>query len=197
MTFNAQAFDRKQFENMFARSLGKLIESEKITKETLRELSRTVLEAHHMTEDVAFINRLIDALTPVNRKVAVAYFQRFSGFNYSHDEGKFTRKNKRAYADKLAESEKFLDDPLNNMWSWADRHIEVQPKGFKPEAITKYVQNAIKQAAEAGLAQVDVMRAIVKGGMSAESIIAIMDELGYDVETEDKPEVKPVGEALI
>ena len=78
-------FDKVVFEAGFVRAIRHLGKAEKITKELLRSLSRTVLEAHHATEDVSFLNRTIEVLTPINRQVVVKYFQHYSGFHY--DEG--------------------------------------------------------------------------------------------------------------
>lgn len=195
--FNVQAFDRKQFETFFARSLGKLIDSEKITRETLRDLSRSVLEAHHMTEDVAFINRLIDVLTPVNKKVAIAYFQHFGGFHFDGEKGAFTKKNKAIYAERRAEAEKFLDDPLNNLWVWADRHIDIAPKVFDAEAIKKWTQGALKKAEKNGLSQIEVFKAIIEGGLTVETIIATMEQMGYEEQIVEETPMQKVGEALV
>ncbi len=63
-------FDKAVFNAAFEAAIIVLAGAEKITKETLKDLSRTVLVAHHATEDIGYINRLVDVLTPVNKKVA-------------------------------------------------------------------------------------------------------------------------------
>lgn len=184
MAFNVQAFDRKAYENVYAKSLATLIDSEKITKGILRDMSRSVLEAFHVTEDVAFLNRLVDVLTPVNKRVTIKYFQAFSGFHFSEENGTFTKKDKKVYAEKRELAEKFLEDINNNIWSWSERHIEIEPKEFKIEDVTAYMTRVMKKAEKAQLKPVDVLRAVMAAGIDMDTIMALMDEMGYDVVTE-------------
>lgn len=182
--FDKVKFNRGYFEDRFTESLDTLKQSEAITRRELRDLSRSVLEALHMTEDSSFINRLIVVLTPVNRKVAIEYFKHFSGFHYDDKLSSFTKKNKKVYAEKAQASFEFLAEPSNNIWTWAERNIEVTAKEFTLDTVTKYVESTLKKAEKNGFNQADVMRAIIKGGMTADAIIAIMDELGYDAHVE-------------
>lgn len=182
MGINVQNFDRKAFEGVFANALASLVESEKVTRATLATLSRTVLEALHCTEDVAFVNRLIGVLTPVNRKVVIKFFQAFGGFHFSQEKGEFSKKDKATYAEKREQADAFLDDPNQNIWTWAERNIEVETKEFTLESVTKYAERALKKAEKAGINQVDLLRAMFKGGFTPDSLLAIMDEAGFDVE---------------
>jgi predicted RecB family nuclease len=171
-------FDRAGFDKIFTGALLRLKRSEMITRQSLMVLSRTVLEAHHATEDVGYVNRLIEVLTPVNRKVAVLYFTHFGGFHYDESLARFTKKSGKRYdeADKL--STIFLEDPLNNIWSWATRNIEIQKKDFELAQVTAYMGNVLKKAAKAGVSQADLLRAVLKAGIQPDALVAMLDDLG-------------------
>lgn len=179
-------FDKAGFEKVFNGSLLRLKRSEMITRQTLMVLSRTVLEALHATEDIGYVNRLIEVLTPVNRKVAVLYFTHFGGFHYDDALARFTKKSGKRYdeCDKL--STIFLEDPLNNIWSWAGRNVEIQKKDFELAQVTAYMGNVLKKAQKAGVSQADLLRAVLKAGIEAETIIAMLDDLGNPDQVMDK-----------
>jgi hypothetical protein len=175
-------FDRAGFETGFNKAVVRLQRSEKITRETLRVLSRTVLEALHATEDIGYVNRLIEVLTPVNRKVAVKYFEHFGGFHFDDAMKRFTKKSGKRYdeCEKLATA--FLEDPLNNLWSWAERNIEIQKKDFSLQQVTESMMGYMKKAKKANISQVDVLKAVLAAGVEAESIIAMLDTLAMEPE---------------
>lgn len=170
MNFNKQAFDAS-----FPKDLATLAKSEKVTKETLRELSRNVLAAHHQTQDVSYMNKLIAVLTPVNRKVASLFFAEFSGFRQT--DGVFTKKDKANY-DKAHETAiMFLEDPLNNIWTWAEREVAVDKKEFDIGQVTKAIERFNKKATDNGMTQADVLRAILKAGFEMDTLLAVMGEM--------------------
>jgi hypothetical protein len=176
------AFNKQAFESAFAVSILALAGSEKITKAELQGLSRTVLEAWHATGDHSYGNRLIGILTPVNKKVAVQFFLHFSGFSFDDKLGAFAGKSKKRYELAHKESMAFLEDPMNNIWSWADRNIEIVKKEFTLDQVTDGIKGYLKKANKENIPQVDVLRAIFKGGISVDSILALMDELGLEAE---------------
>lgn len=178
------AFDRNAFDKEFNTQVKDLAKAEKITKAILQALSRSVLEAIQVTEDVAYINQVVNALTPVNRKVAILYFSEFSGFR--EEGGVFSKKDKAKYEEVKAKAIAFLEDPMNNIWSWAEREVDVGKKEFDINAVTKATERFIKQATDAGLNQADVLRAMFKAGFTSESLLAVMGEM-YDIK-----EVEPV-----
>lgn len=179
-------FNRAQFEQAFALAIETLSQAESITRRELRNISRDILVAIHCTEDSAFLNRLIHVLTPVNKKVMVHYLTHFSGFHYDDKTELFTKKNKPYYAKALELSTQFLAEPHNNVWTWAERNIDVTPKPFDVSAITKYMQGALKKALDNGLSQKDVMKAIFASGIEVDSLFDVLDELGYEtVETKE------------
>lgn len=180
-------FDKKTFEAAFGAAIIALAASEKVTKESLRELSRTVLNAHHATEDVSYINKLIEVLTPVNRKVAVLYFKAFGGFTYDDKGKRFAKKSKKHYDQAHADAVEFLAEPHNNIWTWAERNVEVEAKPFDIKKVTAFIENASKKALENGLTRLDVLRAAFAGGMTPELLLQLLGELDYEVNVDGKP----------
>lgn len=176
--FNKQAFNRGRFEVAFAQALDALGQAEAVTRRELRDVSRGILEAIHLTEDVAFLNRLLNVLTPVNRKVMVEYLKHFSGFHFDDKTTLFTKKNKPQWEKCGKLSEEFLAEPHNNVWTWAERNIEVKVKPFDLAAITKQFSNMLKKADENGITQKEVFKAILAGGMSVDTMLDMLDELG-------------------
>lgn len=165
------------FETEFKKSIGAIAKAEKVTKETLKELSRAVLVAIHATGDISYYNRITAVLTPVNRKVAVLYGMEFTGFMYDNATGLFTKKSKKQYdatADKCTE---FLDDPHNNIWSWAARNIDIEAKPLDLKKVTSYISAVMKKAADEGIAQSEVLKAVFAGGVEVDSLIAVMEKM--------------------
>ena len=195
-------FEKKLFDVSFKKSLRKVTGAEKIVRGELSILSRSVLEAVHATGDIGYVNQLIAVLSPVNKKVARIYFKYFTGFSFDEVSNLFSKKSKKRYDEAHRASVEFLADPHNNIWTWAERHIEVEPKSFKVEKIAEYFTRALKQGAAAGVDQVTIMRAIIKCGITADTIIACMDDLGFEVNDADgnilqaKPE-QPLPDALV
>jgi hypothetical protein len=172
-----QGFDKLAFEKALARGLKLLAHSERVTREQLRLLSRTVLEALHATEDIGYVNRLIEVLTPVNRKVAVLYFTHFGSFHYDDALARFTKKNKKRYEEAVLLSDSFLEDPLNNLWTWAEREVKVEKKDFELAQVTKAMGNYLKKAKDAGISQADLMKAVIAAGIEADTLIDMLDTI--------------------
>ena len=173
------AFDKAKFEQAFAAAIIALAASEQVTKAELSVLSRTVLEAWHTTGNVDYANKLLAVLSPVNRKVAVVFFTHFSGFSYDEKLAQFSGKSKKRYDEAAKLSAAFLEDPLNNIWTWAGRNIEVQQKEFELSTVTKYVEGALKKADKAGHKQVDVLKAIFAAGITPQSLLIAFNEMAF------------------
>lgn len=179
------AFNREQFVEAFGAAIDALLQSEQVTKRELRTISRTVLEATHETGDIAYVNRLIGVLSPVNRKVCIVYFKHFTGFSFDDKLGLFTKKSKKRYAKAFAEYVQFIAEPGNNVWTWAERNIEIEQKPFSVEKFGTYMKGALQKAHDDGVSNADVMRAIIKAGMDADSIIACMESLAQKDEEKE------------
>lgn len=183
------AFDKLTFEVSFADALLRLAASEKVTKEDLKVLSRNVLEAWHATGQVVYANKLLMVLSPVNKKVAVVFFKRFSGYSFDEVQGMFTGKSKKRYEQAALDCVEFLADPHNNIWTWADRHVEIQAKDFELGAVTKYITSTLKKAAGVGLSQSDVLRAVFKAGVEPSALVAAFNEMAFQDKEGDTVEI--------
>lgn len=178
------AFNKAAFEVNFAASMLALAGSEKITKAELMVQSRAILEATHVTGDIAYVNRLLAILTPVNRKVCVKFFEHFAGFSYDDGLASFTKKSKKRYEEAEKLSAEFLEDPLNNVWTWADRNIEVTSKEFDLAQVTQAFNNFVKKAQKVNLTQKDVIKAVLASGVELETILELMQDV-YNVDAEE------------
>lgn len=171
--------NRQAFAAAFAASLDMLRNAESTTKHELRELSRSVLSALHdgdaeLYGDIQFVNALMGVVTPVNRKVLVLYFKEFTGFMYDDASKVFTKKNKKTAAEAKDKAMEFLAEPGNNVWTWAERNVEIEAKPFDPRAITRFIDNAIKKMDGD---KVGVLRAVLAGGITTGDLVQMMDEI--------------------
>ena len=85
----------------------------------------------------------------------------------------------------------FLENPNNNIWSWAERHITVEHKAFDSEAITKYITGELKKAQGVGLTQVDVLKAVFKGGIDPATVVAVFEEMGLEFAEVEPVDIQP------
>lgn len=191
---------REKFVELFNASLALLKDSESITRRELKGLSRSLLEALHGKDgllygDIQYINALLLVLTPVNRKVAIKFFEHFAGFHYDEGLAVFTKKSKKRGAEAQEEALLFLQDPNNNIWSWAERNIQVEAKPFTDEKLTTYIEGAIKKMAGD---QVRVLRAVFAAGITPDALIVAMQQteaLGIDLDVKDEVKVNTPEEA--
>lgn len=173
-------FNKQNFERNFTEALERLTKAENVSKHELKVVSRTMLEAWHITGNVHYINRLLKVVTPVNKKVLIEFGIHFGGFSYDKVLGEFTHKSKKRYEKAHALALEFLADPHNNLWTWAERHIKVEAKPFAVENVEKFIKSALQKGAGVGLSQVDILKAVFKAGVSPECVIQVMDELGFE-----------------
>lgn len=172
------AFDSVKFIAGFERQLKHLVTSEKITKGLLQTMSRDLLSLLHTLNkkqgDIGYINRTIVALTPVNRKVFIAFCKEFTGFILNEGGTAFIKKSKKHYDEVAAKALAWLEDPMNNIWSWADRNIEVVPKEFNVEEIKKATEKMLKKAEKNHISKAEVFGAILAGGFTIEELVECM-----------------------
>lgn len=173
--------------------INELIESignaERITKAALSELSRSVLEYivvndgvegnNKGSEDSQVANRLIDALTPVNRKVAIAFFTKYLAFHAELDEDgqhvAFRGKDKKQWNRKTDMVREFLTDPHNNIWTYAQREIDIVPKPMDFAKLNQAVGQLIKKANKAKLGNQSVVQAMLSNGITVEDLLAVIN----------------------
>jgi hypothetical protein len=177
MELNMKQFNKVAFDGMFNAKLNDLRLAERVTKAALMDLSRNVWEAFHNTEDISYINRILEVLTPVNRKVAIEFFKEFSGFNFDEKANAFGRKNKKDYDAKKEVTLAWLEDPLNNIWTWAERNIEIAPKEFDAERLNKSVQQLMQKADKNGFKKADLLKAMLANGLTVDELIGFMGTL--------------------
>jgi hypothetical protein len=170
-------FDLVAFQARFNVALNDLRGAEKITRSTLMELSRSVLQVVHETQDIGYANRILEVLTPVNKKVAIAFFREFTGFKFSEKDSIFFKKDKKNYEEVKAKALEWLDDPLNNIWSWADRNIEVETKEFDAARLQKQAESLLKKAENNGFKKKDVLAAIMASGVTVDELVEFMQTL--------------------
>ena len=188
------AFDSTKFIAGFERQLKHLVTSEKITKALLQTMSRDLLALLHTKNekqgDIGYINRTIAALTPMNRAMFIEFTKRFTGFIMNDGETAFIKKSKKHYDAVQAEALEWLEDPMNNIWSWADRHIEPpKAKEFGLDAIKKATENMLKKAEKNHISKAEVFGAIIAGGFTIAELVECMvkldkmDDVMHEVET--------------
>ena len=190
-------FDKKVFEKSFKDGIAKLGKAEGLVRQQVNVLSRSVLEAIHATEQIGYVNQMLAVLTPVNRKAAVVFFKHFTGFHYDEATKMFTKKSKKRYDKAHAYALTFLEDPLNNMFTWCERHIEVEQKPFDATSFLKGQHKAfvraIQLARDNGVSQKELFEQMFKPeagkpGIDVEALVAVLASMG---------EVNVVEEALM
>lgn len=176
----------QEFVKQFDKDVKAIGKAEASVKELLSMYSRSLLEALHqdkneageLISDIRLVNGIIEVLKTTNRKVAILFFKEFSGFRYDETLNKFTTKDKVLYAKKQEAAIAFLEDPNNNIWSWADRNVEIAPKPLDTKQITANVQKWFKKAENDGIKKSDVIKAIMDAGVTIEEVA---DVLGYAI----------------
>ena len=169
--------DKKAFDVNFDAAIETLTSSEKTTKSVLRELSRSVLEVLFYSEDIGYVNRTINALSPVNCRAAIEFFKEFSGFHFVKEAGSFGKKDKKQFEEKKAKAMAFLADPHNNIWTWAKVHLDMEVKAFDINAISKYFSGALKKAEKAGYSDADVIAQVFLSGIDVDAVMQAMSKL--------------------
>jgi len=177
-------FDAVSFLNSFNITIKALAESERITKDALRSLSRECLMLVHYESnkqgDISPINQVLSVLTPMNRKTWILFMQEFTGFHFDEKEQAFTKKDKRLYNDKCKAACELLDDPHQNIWTWAERNIKVEKKTFKLETLGKDVKRALEAEDDEGnllYSKADVLRTVLEGGITPDDLIELLQAM--------------------
>ena len=167
-------FDKQVFDAQYQNNIAKLAASEKITKELLRGLCRDVLEAHHATGDVAYINGIIAVLSPMNKKVCILFFKEFSG-HLCNEEGVFGKKDKKRYDEAHKKSFDGLEDPHFNVFSWAERNVEVERKPFTLGKLQQQMGSLVKKAEENKISHADIIRSMFANGIEIGEFMKVVE----------------------
>lgn len=178
-------FDKNQFDAAYKANVKKLAASEKITKELLRSMSRDVLEAHHATGDVAYINGVIAVLSPMNKKVCILFYNEFSGHTCNED-GVFGKKEKKRYDDAKKKSFDRLEDPNFNVFSWAERNVEVERKPFTLGKLQQQMGSLVKKAEENKISHADIIRALFANGVEVNEFLKVVEHMAEEQHPADE-----------
>lgn len=193
-------FNKAGFETTFNKAVKRLGAAEKVSKEILRELSRSVLEAHHATGNVVYINQLVAALTPKNREMCILFFKEFSGFKWNIESLSFFSKDKKKYDASCLLSDKFLEDPNNNIWSWAERHIapmEKKPATFLCDMIKERAKAWHERAKKEHISDADLLVAFFAGGIEPSAVVAALEKMEYEFDFKAVEKKEPLPDALV
>ena len=180
-------FDKNQFDASYKANVKKLAASEKVTKELLRAMSRDVLEAHHATGDIAYINGLIAVLSPMNKKVCILFYKEFSGHLFNEDAGTFGKKDKKRFDDAKKKSFDQLEDPLFNVFSWADRHVEIEKKPFTLGKLQQQMGSLVKKAEENKISHADIIRALFANGIEIGEFMKVVEHMAEEQQPTNEP----------
>ena len=167
-----------------------LSNSERVTKQTLAELSRDLLAYVMQTQDIATVNRLFTVLTPMNCKSAVIFFRHFLPWKMPENDTVFgeKKKGKKLLANAQEAIDNFLVQDDNNIWTWlSDQGVEPKPR---PKNYAQKITNVISKALtdnQEGISELDILSAIVNGGLSVDHIIDQIDK----VQIKQKEQIEP------
>lgn len=163
--------------------------SENITKAELSAFSREALSLLLENKDIRAINALLGVaedgkaiLTPVNRKVAGLFFKHFVAFQCVQEDAlvQFGKMKIKQWDKKQAEIEEWLDNKANDIWSWAASNVELEKKA--PEyagKIQKQIEKALNDKDGYAISQVDVLRAVLAGGVSIDALIGLVEAINH------------------
>ena len=172
-------FDKNKFDQSYKVNVEKLAASEKISKDLLRSMSREVLEAHHVTGDVAYINGLIEVLSPMNKKMAVLFYKEFSG-HLCNEEGIFGKKDKKKYDAAHKASFDALEDPHFNVFSWAERNVEIEKKPFTIGKMQQQMGSLIKKAEQSKISHAEIIRSLLANGIEIGEFMKVVEHMAEE-----------------
>ena len=179
-------FNREQFDQSFKERVASLAASEKVSKELLRAMSRDVLEAHHATGDVAYINGILAVLSPMNRKVCILFYKEFSG-HLCNEEGVFGKKDKKKHDAARKESFDALEDPHFNVFSWEERNGEGVRKPFTLGKLQQQMGSLVKKANENRIPHSDIIRALFANGIEVGAFLKVVERIAEEQQPADGP----------
>jgi len=170
-----QIIDTLTFDAKFKRDITALTKAENKSADLIKPMSRDVLEAVHVTGNVDYLNRFVDALRTANKRIAVLYFKEFSGFKHDEKEGKFTSKDKARYEEKKAKAIAFLEDVNNNMLSWQSRHVTIEKAPVTLDTFKKQFNNSMTKALQSGITRQEVLATVLNAGFTTDEVLAVLE----------------------
>lgn len=159
--------------------------AEKVTKAELGAISRDILTYIHVegSNDIACVNRLLQVLTPMNKRTAVLFFQHFLPFTFDTSEQAFGKKIKGAKVTtaKHDDSLAFLSTD-QTIWDWAALNVKLEKK---PVDYGKKIASDVRKALEDdenGITPAEVLKAVLAGGITEADLLGMLEAL-----TDDEP----------
>lgn len=156
-----------------------LSSSERVTKEQLGHASREILI--YMTgageNDIAIVNRLLEVLTPMNRKTALLFFKHFLPFK--EEDGAFTTKMKgeKKLGRKATLVADFLVEEANTIWTWAAENVTIDKA---PTPFSDRIKSLIGQALngtkrQEAIPTIEIMAAVMSAGITVDDVLTAAD----------------------
>ncbi len=175
------------FETLLAR-ITAIRASEAITKAELSKFSREALVLLLENKDVRAINALLGVaedgkavLSPMNRKTAGLFFKHFVAFSVAQEDTlvQFGKLKAKQWDAKEKEITEWLSDEKNDIWKWASDNIQVEAKPVAyAERVTKTIKEALEGKKGDAISQVDVLKAVLSGGVSVDALIQLVTAIG-------------------
>ncbi len=157
--------------------IARLGKAETITRASLGELSRSVLQYHSdQGHDVGVVNRLLSVLTPINQRAARLFFQAMLPYAFDSETNTFGKLvKKEAIRDgRYYAMAEFLKDEDNTIWTWQESNIDMAKKPVNYIGnVTKAVEVALKHEVD----KAALIKAIMDGGVTADDLINILSQM--------------------
>jgi len=166
--------DTNEMKASLLKRLAVLADAEKVTKATLQDMAHDLLGYVPETKDIDIVNRLIDVLTPINRKTAIQFFKHFLAWQVEELDGAFVRFTKMSASVKTRDKctkriAKFFADN-ETFWTWAEREVAVELKKKDFSALIIKAITAAKKGDEKtdtqALTNKEIVAAFFKAGIS-------------------------------
>lgn len=145
--------------------------SEKTTKEQFGEFSREVLLYVYKTGDINMVNRALDVLSPVHKRVAYQFFPTFLAWDFNKDANKPKRFGKKFEKAKqvdarLKKAEEFSADTSNNIWTWADKNVTIDKKPTNwGKRLNDTLKKGLEEEGDNRLTALTIATALASSGM--------------------------------
>lgn len=164
MTMNKKQAMHKRIDDVCKRAKASQNELAKLSRDILSYLYDDFAE-HNGCNDIGAVNRFIDGLRPVDRRVALQFFPKHCGWiwdKHTHTFGK--RMKDKVYQKRLDLAKTELENPKFDMYEWYEREGEKPPA--KKRDHVKLVGNAIAKGfadEENPLTLVDIVKILHAG----------------------------------
>jgi hypothetical protein len=138
-------------------------------------------------DTIELVNELLAVLTPMNKTIAIAFFKKHLPWGWLEEGQRFDKKfdEGKRYGKKWDDTIAFLEDPANDIWSWAKANLVTQ---FIVPNYQKMITNAVSNAMagkknpdtgerEGAISAVTILEAVVAGGVSADDLLEVFSNI--------------------